>query len=73
MNGFNGTATKRTSADGGQVGASLGWLLDPAHRRIFVYRPGRPVEELDLPAILSGDPELPGFALDLQAIFQRSF
>jgi Uma2 family endonuclease len=54
-------------------GASLGWLLDPARRRVFVYRPNKPAEELENPATLSGDPELPGFSLDVQAIFQRRY
>jgi Uma2 family endonuclease len=54
-------------------GASLGWLLDPVSRRVFVYRPNRPVEELEDPATLSGDRELPGFTLDVQAIFQRRY
>ena len=45
-------------------GARLGWLLDPQRRRVYVYRPGRPVEILEDPAAVSGDPELPGFTLE---------
>jgi Uma2 family endonuclease len=52
-------------------GAQLGWLIDPQNRRISVYRPGVPVEMLEEPETLSGDPVLPGFVLDVQAIFQR--
>jgi Uma2 family endonuclease len=54
-------------------GGCLGWLLDPTNRRVFVYRPNRPVEEVENPTTLSGDPELPGFSLDVQAIFQRRY
>jgi Uma2 family endonuclease len=54
-------------------GAQLGWLIDPQNRRIHVYRPGAPVEVLEDPATLSGDPVLPGFVLDVQAIFKRRF
>ena len=51
-------------------GARLGWLLDPEARRVFVYRPGRAVEVLDHPESVSGDPELPGFVLDLKLIWE---
>lgn len=50
-------------------GARLGWLLDRKNRRVHVYRPGRPVEHFDDPASVSGDPELPGFVLELRRIF----
>ena len=42
-------------------GAQLGWLIDPYHRRVYIYRPGVPVALLDNPETLSGDPVLPGF------------
>ncbi len=54
-------------------GARLGWLIDPRNRRIFIYRPDQPFEQLDNPATVSGDPVLPGFVLDVQAIFDASF
>jgi Uma2 family endonuclease len=50
-------------------GARLGWLLDPRRRRVYVYRPGAPVEQLDNPATLVGDPVLPGFVLDLGEVW----
>lgn len=46
-------------------GAVLGWLIDPANRQVVVYRPQLPAEELDSPTSVSGDPELPGFRLQL--------
>ena len=54
-------------------GARLGWLIDPEERRVYIYRPNAPVERLDDPATVSGDPELPGFVLDAQAVFDPSF
>ena len=51
-------------------GARLGWLIDPEARRVFVYRPGVPIEELKNLTRVSGDPELPGFTLDLEDIWK---
>ena len=50
-------------------GARLGWLIDPQARRVYVYRPGQTVAMLDAPETVSGDPELPGFVLDLTEIW----
>jgi Uma2 family endonuclease len=50
-------------------GARLGWLLDPEHRRVYVYRPDAPVARLDRPETVAGDPVLPGFVLDLREIW----
>ena len=50
-------------------GLRLGWLLDPEPRHVYVYRPNAPVERLDDPATVAGDPELPGFVLNLRAIW----
>ena len=50
-------------------GCRLGWLLDPERERALVYRPGQPVAEFaGFDQSLSGDPELPGFALDLSLL-----
>lgn len=54
-------------------GARLGWLLDPAERRVHVFRPGREPMVLDAPASVSGDPELRGLVLDLTEIWQPSW
>ena len=50
-------------------GAQLGWLIDPLDKRVYVYRPGQPVESLDNPTTLSGDPVLPGFVLSVQELW----
>ncbi len=54
-------------------GAQLGWLLDTPNRRVFIYRPRKAVECLENPATLVGDPELPGFMLDLTKIWTPDF
>jgi Uma2 family endonuclease len=54
-------------------GARLGWLIDPTIRMIAVYRPNQPVEHLDNPTTISGEPILAGFVLDLQRIWEPGF
>ena len=50
-------------------GASLGWLIDPLNREVFVYRPGLDVERLDAPESLSGHPVVTGFELRMGGIW----
>jgi Uma2 family endonuclease len=50
-------------------GARLGWLIDPLEKRVYIYRPGQPVEQLDNPLTLSGDPVLPGFVLPVRELW----
>jgi Uma2 family endonuclease len=50
-------------------GAQLGWLIDPLEKKIYVYRPGAPVECLDDPQTVSGDPVLSGFILEIGRIW----
>jgi Uma2 family endonuclease len=54
-------------------GARLGWLIDPIKKRVWVYRPGSAVELLQEPDSISGDPELPGFTLQLDPIWNPEF
>ena len=51
----------------------LGWLIDPEEKRVYVYRPGKPVELFENPSEISGEPTLPGFVLDLELIWQVAF
>jgi len=51
-------------------GVRLGWLVDPAARTVRVYRPGRDPELLNAPQRIAGDPELPGFVLELEGIWR---
>lgn len=50
-------------------GSQLGWLIDPETQTVHVYRPGQPVEVLENANLVSGEPELPGFVLDLEPVW----
>ena len=50
-------------------GASLGWLIDPFKRQVYVYRPNEEVVILDNPDMVSGEPVLPGFKLTLNRVW----
>lgn len=49
-------------------GAQLGWLIDPIKKKVHIYRHDVPVEILDNPAEVSGEPLLNGFTLKLEGI-----
>lgn len=49
-------------------GAQLGWLIDPIEKKVHIYRPGLPIEILDNPAQISGDPLLKGFVLKFEGV-----
>jgi Uma2 family endonuclease len=50
-------------------GASLGWLIDPYKRRVYIYQPDREVLILENPETVSGEPLLPGFTLNLTELW----
>ena len=50
-------------------GVRLGWLIDPYEKRVYVYRPNHPVQCLDDPATITGDPVLPGFTFSPSEIW----
>lgn len=50
-------------------GARLGWLIDPFDKRVYIYRPGQPVEIREDPESLSGDPVLPGFTFAVRTLW----
>jgi Uma2 family endonuclease len=50
-------------------GASLGWLIDPISRRVYVYERDEEVVVLENPETVSGDPLLPGFTLNLTELW----
>jgi Uma2 family endonuclease len=50
-------------------GATLGWLIDPEKHRVYVYRAGEEVAILENPAVVSGEPLLPGFELQIEEIW----
>lgn len=54
-----------------ETGASLGWLIDPFKRQVYVYRPNEEVVVLDNPEMVSADPLLPGFTLNLTELWSE--
>src|SRR6185295_14629558 len=50
-------------------GMSLGWLIDPFKKQVYVYRPNQETVILDNPESVSGDPLLLGFKLNLTRVW----
>ncbi|MGI2904185.1 Uma2 family endonuclease [Tolypothrix sp. VBCCA 56010] len=50
-------------------GARLGWLINRKSRQVEISRIGQEVEVLESPVSLSGEDVLPGFVLNLEAIW----
>jgi Uma2 family endonuclease len=50
-------------------GVTLGWLIDPARKRVYIYRPKQPVEILDNPETVSAQPELASFTFNVREIW----
>jgi len=50
-------------------GASLGWLIDPLERKIYVYHPNSEAEILENPDSLRGEPLLEHFSLKMKKIW----
>ena len=50
-------------------GASLGWLIDPFKRQVYIYQPNHEVVVLNNPETVSGDPLLPSFRLNLSTLW----
>ncbi len=55
-----------------QAALRLGWLILPASTQVEVYTAGE-VQVLASPATVTGDPVLPGFRLELAAIWNPPF
>jgi len=47
------------------AGVQLGWMINPQQQPVEIYRQGRDVEVVALPAELSGEDVLPGLTLSL--------
>ncbi len=50
-------------------GASLGWLIDPQKRRVYIYEAGKEMVVLENPTVVSGEPLLRGFELQMEDIW----
>jgi Uma2 family endonuclease len=51
-------------------GAKLGWLIDADKRTVFIYRPGKPVQEVRDARVIEGEAPVEGFRLNLEAVWQ---
>lgn len=51
-------------------GARIAVLVDPYRRAVELYRPGRDPQVYENPERIALGPELPGFDLDLQPVFE---
>lgn len=65
--------TQEKMAEYRDNGTHLGWLIDASERRVHVYRPGVGPDISDAPLSVSADPELPGFVLDLERVWEPGF
>ncbi|MCP4351346.1 MAG: Uma2 family endonuclease [Desulfobacterales bacterium] len=54
-------------------GTQLGWIIDPRHKTIHIYTPGKAAECLENSENIPGDPVLQGFVLDLHDIWKSGF
>lgn len=50
-------------------GVRLGVLIDRKHRQVYVYRPEQAPEILDNPELVSYEPEMPGFDLEMAKVW----
>lgn len=50
-------------------GASLGWLIDPQEKKIYIYRQAGETEILENPQIIGGESLLENFELNLEKIW----
>jgi len=53
-------------------GCQLGWLIHPATRELYIYRPGG-IEVLNGPAKIEGEEPVSGFALDLGPVWEPAW
>jgi len=51
-----------------QNGVQLGWLIDPIHKQVQRYRDQKTMDILDNPKMISAEPLLKGFQLDLSLV-----
>ncbi len=52
-------------------GARLGWLIDPARRQVAIFRADGSLEQRT--EVVTGETVLPGFSLDLAAVWKPAF
>ena len=69
----SGAALQRKMEEYRANGARLGWLIDPAYRQVTIYRTDGSLEQRAKPDVVTGETMLPGFSLDLAAIWAPAF
>ena len=65
-------AQQRRMQHWSQLGAQLGWLIDPRSWSVWVYRPDHEPERLQRPDKLSGEDVMPGLVVECQYIWQMA-
>ena len=50
-------------------GVRLGWLIDPAHQSVEIYRADGTLETPENPGLINGEEVLPGFQFDVREIW----
>jgi Uma2 family endonuclease len=66
------TALRKKMEEYRAAGLRLGWLILPESQQVEIYTPTG-VEPLTSPDVVSGDPVLPGFTLELCLIWSSPF
>jgi hypothetical protein len=56
-----------------ESGLNWGWLIDPANRTVWVYRPETEVVELKNSVSLSGKAIPPGLVIPMNPVWQPDF
>ncbi len=52
------------------AGVALVWVIDPHHRTVEIFRQGEEPKLVNVREELSGEPELPGFRVRVEQLFQ---
>ena len=66
-------ALQRKMEEYRENGARLGWLIDPVRRQLTIYRSDGSLEQRTGSGVVAGETVLPGFVLDLSAIWDPAF
>ena len=57
-------------ADWLRFGAQLGWLVDPDHRDVWIYRPDQEPEQRHRPSVVDGETPIDEFSMDFTPIWE---
>jgi len=51
-------------------GAELGWMIDPQHQSVTIYRPGQEPETIEGAKTIAGEGPVAGLVVDLQRVWE---